>query len=306
MEQIVVHNLTKIFGSQRAVDDISFVANKGEILGFLGPNGAGKSTTMKMICAFLEQNDGEIHVCGENTLENPLEVKKKIGYLPESNPLYLDMYVREYLHWLCKIHSIKNSKERINEIIEMVGLELEQNKLIGTLSKGYKQRVGLAQAIIHDPEILILDEPTSGLDPNQLVEIRALIKTLGKEKTVIFSSHIMQEVQAICDRVVIINQGKIVANQSIEQLGAQATVRKKLFIAFEKEIGAEQIEKLSGVQNIKKEGDHSYEISFDESLDLRLDLFDLAVKSSNRILELRPMEESIESIFGRLTQAEQN
>jgi len=176
----------------------------------------------------------------------------------------------------------------------------------GTLSKGYKQRVGLAQAIIHDPEILILDEPTSGLDPNQLVEIRALIKRLGEEKTVIFSSHIMQEVQAICDRVVIINQGKIVANQSIEQLGAQATVRKKLFIAFEKEIGAEQIEKLSGVQNIKKEGDHSYEISFDESLDLRLDLFDLAVKSSNRILELRPMEESIESIFGRLTQAEQN
>ena len=212
---IEVKHLTKFFGEQAAVNDISFEIGKGEIVAFLGPNGAGKSTTMKMITGYIPASSGSIKVNGITVDVDDLETRKIIGYLPENNPLYLDMYVKEYLHFVGSIYKIKDLKNRVNEMIQMVGLELEQHKKIGALSKGYKQRVGLAQAFIHDPEVLILDEPTSGLDPNQLVEIRELIKTIGKEKTIMLSTHIMQEVEAICDRVIIINKGKNM-DQTIE------------------------------------------------------------------------------------------
>ena len=200
------------------VNNISFEINQGEIVGFLGPNGAGKSTTMKMITGFIEANDGNIKVCGIPVSENKLAIKKKIGYLPEANPLYFDLYIREYLTFIAGIHKIKNYKERIEEVIKLVGLTVEANKKIGQLSKGYKQRVGLAAALIHDPEVLILDEPTSGLDPNQIIEIRTVIQNLGKKKTILFSSHIMQEVEAICKRVIIINKGNIVADDQVDSI----------------------------------------------------------------------------------------
>lgn len=215
---ISVSNLTKFYGSQKVVNNISFEINQGEIVGFLGPNGAGKSTTMKMITGFIEANDGNIKVCGIPVSENKLAIKKKIGYLPEANPLYFDLYIREYLTFIAGIHKIKNYKERIEEVIKLVGLTVEANKKIGQLSKGYKQRVGLAAALIHDPEVLILDEPTSGLDPNQIIEIRTVIQNLGKKKTILFSSHIMQEVEAICKRVIIINKGNIVADDQVDSI----------------------------------------------------------------------------------------
>jgi ABC-2 type transport system ATP-binding protein len=215
---IIVKELSKIYDKQIAVNKISFEALQGRILGFLGPNGAGKSTTMKMITGFLSANHGEIFVSGLNINSESISVKQKIGYLPENNPLYFDMYVKEYLQFVGEIYGVQNLKNRIVEVIEATGLQKEQHKQIGQLSKGYKQRVGLAQAIIHQPEVLILDEPTSGLDPNQLIEIRNLIKELGKTKTVILSTHIMQEVEAICDDVIIINKGEIVANNSLKDL----------------------------------------------------------------------------------------
>lgn len=215
---ISVSNLTKFYGSQKVVNNISFEINQGEIVGFLGPNGAGKSTTMKMITGFIEANEGNIEVCGISVKKNKLAIKKKIGYLPEANPLYFDLYIREYLAFIAGIHSIKDSKKRIEEVIKLVGLTVEANKKIGQLSKGYKQRVGLAAALIHDPEVLILDEPTSGLDPNQIIEIRTVIQNLGKKKTILFSSHIMQEVEAICKRVIIINKGNIVADDQVDSI----------------------------------------------------------------------------------------
>ncbi|ADY54300.1 protein involved in gliding motility GldA [Pseudopedobacter saltans DSM 12145] len=215
---IIVENLTKCYGKQKAVDQISFHANPGEVLGFLGPNGAGKSTTMKVLTGYIPQTSGKVSICSLSLEESPLEIKKKIGYLPENNPLYHDMYVKEFLDFIADLHQISQKKERIAEVIGITGLGPEQNKKIGDLSKGYKQRVGIAQAIIHNPEVLILDEPTSGLDPNQLIEVRSLIRELGKTKTVILSTHIMQEVEAICQQVVIINKGKIVANDSLANL----------------------------------------------------------------------------------------
>jgi ABC-2 type transport system ATP-binding protein len=215
---ISVQQLSKNYGSQKAVDEISFEASPGKILGFLGPNGAGKSTTMKMLTCYLPQTSGKAFVCGFDIANDSLQVRKNIGYLPESNPLYHDMYVREFLYFVGNTYHLQNLKAKVEEVILATGLEKEQHKKIGQLSKGYKQRVGLAQAIIHDPKVLILDEPTSGLDPNQLIEIRKLIKDLGKTKTVILSTHIMQEVEAICDEVIIINKGKIVANNSLKGL----------------------------------------------------------------------------------------
>lgn len=215
---IEVKNLIKIFGHQKAVNDISFSVNKGEIVGFLGPNGAGKSTTMKMLTGYLQQMQGTAIVGGIDVKEKPIEAKRKIGYLPEANPLYYDMYVKEYLSFIAGVHHLKNIKENVAETIELVGLQVEQNKKLGQLSKGYKQRVGLAAALIHKPEVLILDEPTSGLDPNQIIEIRNVIKEQGKDKTVLFSSHILQEVEAICNRVIIINKGQIVADDTLENL----------------------------------------------------------------------------------------
>jgi ABC-2 type transport system ATP-binding protein len=215
-----VQNLTKIYATQKAVDNISFEAQKGEIVGFLGPNGAGKSTTMKVATGYLTPTSGTVEVCGYDVLTSPMEVRKNIGYLPEHNPLYLEMYVKEFLEFIGGIYGLKGNflRTRIEEVIEIFGLGLEAKKKIGQLSKGYRQRVGLAQALIHDPQVLILDEPTTGLDPNQLAEIRAVIRNIGKEKTVIFSTHIMQEVEAICDRVVIINRGKIVENAQLSEL----------------------------------------------------------------------------------------
>ncbi|MCU0470832.1 MAG: gliding motility-associated ABC transporter ATP-binding subunit GldA [Arcicella sp.] len=215
-----VQNLTKIYATQKAVDNISFEAQKGEIVGFLGPNGAGKSTTMKVATGYLTPTSGTVEVCGYDVLTSPMEVRKNIGYLPEHNPLYLEMYVKEFLEFIGGIYGLKGNflRTRIEEVIEIFGLGLEAKKKIGQLSKGYRQRVGLAQALIHDPKVLILDEPTTGLDPNQLAEIRAVIRNIGKEKTVIFSTHIMQEVEAICDRVVIINRGKIVENAQLSEL----------------------------------------------------------------------------------------
>jgi ABC-2 type transport system ATP-binding protein len=215
---IEVHQLSKTYGSQKAVDQISFMVKPGEIVGFLGPNGAGKSSTMKMITAYMQPDEGVIKVCGEEVREESIATKKKIGYLPELNPLYPDMYVREYLKFIGGLHEIKSLETRTEEVIQLTGLSTEANKQIHQLSKGYKQRVGLAAAIIHDPDVLILDEPTSGLDPNQIIDIRNLIKLLGKDKTILFSSHILQEVEAICDRVIIIHKGKIVADSSLEGL----------------------------------------------------------------------------------------
>ncbi|MGV8878355.1 MAG: ATP-binding cassette domain-containing protein [Sphingobacteriaceae bacterium] len=215
---IVVNQLTKVYGKQKAVDAISFSAAPGKVLGFLGPNGAGKSTTMKILTCFMPQTSGTASVCGFDTVQHPLEVRKHIGYLPESNALHADLYIRESLHFIASVHGVKNPEKRIAEVIETTGLAPEQHKKIGQLSKGYRQRVGLAQAILHDPQVLILDEPTSGLDPNQLIGIRQLIRELGKTKTVILSTHIMQEVDAVCDQVVIINEGRIVADQLLADL----------------------------------------------------------------------------------------
>ncbi len=215
---IEVSQLTRMYGSQKAVDNISFMVNKGEIVGFLGPNGAGKSTTMRMITGYLQPDGGTALVSGINVQKNPLAAKRKIGYLPEANPLYYDMYVKEYLGFIADVHAISNKKQRISDIIKTVGLSLESRKRTGQLSKGYKQRVGLAAALLHDPEVLILDEPTTGLDPNQITEIRELIRELGRNKTVLFSTHILQEVEALCDRIIIIHKGNLVANDTLTQL----------------------------------------------------------------------------------------
>lgn len=229
---IQVSNLTKIYGTQKAVDSISFKINKGEIVGFLGPNGAGKSTTMKILTGYLQPTNGTVKICGIDVVENSIETKRKIGYLPESNPLYYDMYVKEYLSFIAGIHKLNLQSELIKNIIDLVGLNIEQKKKIGQLSKGYKQRVGLAAALIHQPEVLILDEPTTGLDPNQIIEIRNVIKEQSKNKTVLFSSHILQEVQAICDRVIIINHGKIVADDLLSNLQKSGRSLEEIFRAI--------------------------------------------------------------------------
>src|SRR5688572_23196892 len=233
---IEVNNLLKIYGEQKAVDNISFRVGKGEIVGFLGPNGAGKSTTMKIITGYLQATAGDASVCGIDVSENPLETKKKIGYLPEQNAMYYDMYVKEYLAFISEVHGMDNKQQAINNVISTVGLTLESKKKVGQLSKGYKQRVGLAAALIHDPEVLILDEPTSGLDPNQIIEIRDVIKQQGASKTVLFSSHILQEVEAICDRVIIINKGKLVADDSLRNLQKANQINHAVIVQFKENI----------------------------------------------------------------------
>jgi ABC-2 type transport system ATP-binding protein len=298
---VVVESVSKFFGAQKAVNNISFSASKGQILGFLGPNGAGKSTTMKMITGYLPVSEGNIKVCDLDVNEHPIECASKIGYLPEHNPLYKDMYIKEYLEFIAGIHQIKEPGKKVKEMIHLTGLTIEQNKKINQLSKGYRQRVGLAQAMIHDPEILILDEPTSGLDPNQLKEIRSLIKELGKEKTVIFSTHIMQEVQAICDRVIIINQGEIVADDPIEKLKDRISGDKIISVSFEQNIPLEIIKKIPGVKSAAKKGNHVYEIKTGVNDDIRQKLFNLAVETQNTILELKQESLSVEQIFQELT-----
>ena len=249
---IEVSNLTKIYGQQKAIDNISFKIDKAEIVGFLGPNGAGKSTTMKIITGFLEADNGDAFVSGLNVQSDKLETKKRIGYLPEGNPLYYEMYMREYLEFIANVHQVKNIKQRIEEVIALTGLSIESKKKIGQLSKGYKQRVGLAAALIHDPEVLILDEPTNGLDPNQIVEIRDVIKNLGKNKTVLFSSHILQEVEAICDRVIIINKGSIVADDQLSNLQKTNKNAHAVLVQFKESIDAALLNQISNVDKIEQ------------------------------------------------------
>jgi len=297
---IEVKNLSKFYGEQAAVNDISFSIKKGEIVGFLGPNGAGKSTTMKILTGFIPSTKGEVRICGLEVDVDSLETRKKIGYLPENNPLYLDMYVREYLEFVGDIYKVPNLKHRVNEMIHQVGLEVEQNKKIGMLSKGYRQRVGLAQAIIHDPEVLILDEPTTGLDPNQLVEIRELIKRIGKSKTVILSTHIMQEVSAICDRVIIIKQGKIVADDKAEDLQFEEN-KQVVYVEFEGDFSKNQLKKMSGITTVENVGENAWLIESDNSLDLRKFIAQFAQKNNLLVLTLRKEEKTLEEVFKELT-----
>src|ERR1700722_18470113 len=247
---IEVRDLVKIYGEQKALDSISFTVGKGEIVGFLGPNGAGKSTTMKILTGYLGQDGGQAIVCGLSVGEHPLATKKKIGYLPEANPLYPDMYVREYLDFIADIHHVTDKKARIEAVITLVGLTPESKKRLGQLSKGYRQRVGLAAALLHEPEVLILDEPHSGLAPNQIIEIRDVIKRLGKDKTILFSSHILQEVEALCDRVIIINKGKLVADSPLSQLRAQNAATNTVHVAFRENPEAATLEQLAHVSAV--------------------------------------------------------
>jgi ABC-2 type transport system ATP-binding protein len=296
---IEVKNLTKFYGEQAAVNSISFEVKKGEIVGFLGPNGAGKSTTMKIITGFIPSTSGEVKVCGKVVDVDSLDTRKLIGYLPENNPLYLDMYVKEYLTFVGNIYKIKNVKARVAEMIKAVGLEVEQNKKIGMLSKGYRQRVGLAQAIIHDPEVLILDEPTSGLDPNQLVEIRELIKKIGKEKTVMLSTHIMQEVEAICDRVVIINKGDIVADGKTNELQNEDQVIT-IYAEFEGEQSKSRLTKISNVRKVEKVGE-GWLFEGSANVDLRKQIAQYAQENKLLVLTLRVEEKRLEEVFKELT-----
>lgn len=299
---VKVNHITKLYGAQKALDDVSFEIGSGQVIGFLGPNGAGKSTMMKIISCYIPQNSGSVTVNGFDTVEQSIEVRKLVGYLPENNPLYLDMYVKEYLAFVAGIH-MKSSvvDNRVKELIGLTGLELEQKKKIGMLSKGYRQRVGLAQALIHNPEVLILDEPTSGLDPNQLVDIRNLISSIGKEKTVILSTHIMQEVEAICNRVIIINKGKIVADDLTEVIQQKAHPESILDVEFEMPVEITLLKTVPGVSRVSSPGKNKYRFHSPSGIDLRSDLFEFAVKNNLKILTLQKSESTLEEVFHQLT-----
>ncbi|GAB5557038.1 MAG: gliding motility-associated ABC transporter ATP-binding subunit GldA [Schleiferiaceae bacterium] len=295
---ISVSSITKTYGTQRALDNVSFSVGKGEIVGFLGPNGAGKSTMMKILTGYIPATDGQASVCDLSTDEDSLSIRSKIGYLPEHNPQYLEMYVREYLAFVAGVYG--KGKDQISHLIEKTGLTPEANKKIGQLSKGYRQRVGLAAAMIHDPEVLILDEPTTGLDPNQLVEIRGLIKELGKSKTVLLSTHIMQEVEQLCDRVIIINKGKIVADQPTTEL-THLKGGKAYRVEFSSKISKTVLKKLPEVREIRAISDTEF-IAIEKSGDLRKALFDLAVSQGNQLLAIQEEHTSLEDVFHQLTQ----
>jgi len=295
-----VDRLTKVFGSQKAVNDISFSIEAGEIVGFLGPNGAGKSTTMKIATTYLSPTSGTVEVAGYNVLDNPQAVKRSLGYLPEHNPLYLDMYVREYLIFIGKLYELGSSlSAKVDEMIERCGLTAEQNKKIEALSKGYRQRVGIAQALIHDPKVLILDEPTTGLDPNQILEIRKLIREVAVNKTVIFSTHIMQEVQALCDRVILINKGEIIADDKLEVLLNQSGSQYVFVVEFETPVSREIFSGIDAVSDITDLSPTTYKIT--SSKDIRSDLFKLASEKNLSLIGLKQESSSLESIFQELT-----
>ncbi|MBK6340913.1 MAG: ATP-binding cassette domain-containing protein [Bacteroidetes bacterium] len=299
---VEVNGLTKIYGEQKAINSISFSVKSGEVLGFLGPNGAGKSTTMKILSCFIPSTSGTATVNGYDIQSNSLEVRKLIGYLPENNPLYLDMYVKEYLHFAGQAFGIKeNLTKKIDHLIDILGISAEKNKIIGSLSKGYKQRIGLAQALINDPKILILDEPTSGLDPNQLVDIRQLIKELGKEKTIIFSTHIMQEVQAVCSRAIIINKGKIVADDSIDALIHKRDSLVEIEVQFLEPIEQLEIEKIESITKINKLQPNYYRVFGNDSLKIRAQLSALASENKNAIILMKENEKSLEDAFFNFT-----
>ena len=294
---IEVLSVTKSYGNQLALNEISFSANKGEIIGFLGPNGAGKSTMMKIITGFISPTKGTVLVSGINVLKSPEEAKAKIGYLPEQNPLYQEMYVKEYLQFQASIFKV--SKETIGTVIETVGLSPEVHKKISQLSKGYQQRVGIAAAIIHNPDVLILDEPTTGLDPNQIQEIRNLLTKLGKEKTILFSTHIMQEVEALCDRVIIINKGELLTDTSIEEL--KQSNEQIIEVTFDYKIEEQFIQRLPNIISYKNNFDNTWYITFDSSEDMRPVIFDFAKENGLKILELNSKNQSLETLFTELT-----
>jgi ABC-2 type transport system ATP-binding protein len=304
---ITISNLTKNYGDQKAIDNISFTAANNEIVGFLGPNGAGKSTTMKIVMGYVKADSGNVIVNGIDVNTNSVEAKKQIGYLPEGNPLYHEMYVREYLNFIAEIHQIKtNRKKRIEEVIDITGLRIESNKKTGQLSKGYKQRVGLAAALIHNPGVLILDEPTSGLDPNQIVEIRQVIKNLGKDKTVLFSSHILQEVESICDRVVIINKGSIVADDTLSNLQVANNAYHIVMVQFSAAVDPQELLKLDGVQKIDEENSFLYKIQTSDPENIKRQILKLSLEKNLNILSLQSEVKSLEEVFRNLTGNIQN
>ncbi len=298
---IEVKNLVKIYGEQKAINNISFSVSKGEIVGFLGPNGAGKSTTMKIITGYLKADGGTAKVSGIDVNDDPIAVKKKIGYLPEANPLYYDMYVKEYLEFIAGVHQISNAKSQISRVIELTGLQVEQKKKLGQLSKGYKQRAGLAAALIHDPEVLILDEPTSGLDPNQIIEIRNVIKEQGKNKTVLFSSHILQEVEAICDRVIIINKGQMVADDRLSNLRNRNSATSTVRVSFKEALEAEWMQRLPASQTVNKLDAYTWQINTIKPEELRKQLLELSLQHNLNIVSLQTEGSSLEDVFRSLT-----
>lgn len=297
-----IQHITKIYGEQKALNDVSFRVEGGQVVGFLGPNGAGKTTMMKIITCFIPQTSGTATVCGYDVTEQSIEVRKLVGYLPEHNPLYLEMYVKEYLEFIAGLHKITGTKKkRIGEMIEITGLQLEQNKKIGALSKGYRQRVGLAQSLIHDPKVLILDEPTSGLDPNQLTEIRNLIKSIGKEKTVILSTHIMQEVEAICDRVIIINKGSIVADETTSILRKSSSQEDIILAEFDKPCSKNLLTSIEGVASVEMITETQWKLISDGKTDIRPLVFQFAVQHQLTVLSMQKQEQKLEDIFHQLT-----
>lgn len=294
---ITVNNITKTFGQQKALNEVSFSIKKGETVGFLGPNGAGKSTMMRILTTYYRADEGSAEVNGFNVLEDVGLVQKSIGYLPEHNPLYLDMYVKEYLGFNADVYKV--AKSRIDEIIELTGLTPEAHKKIGQLSKGYRQRVGLAAALLHDPEVLILDEPTTGLDPNQLIEIRKLIREIGKEKTILLSTHIMKEVEAVCDRVIIINKGQIVADKKLKDLREDS--EQIIEVEFDYRVEEVLLNKLPNVAAVKNTAGFVYEITFDTSRDMRPAVFDFAHDNKLKCLQLSRKNKNLEALFTELT-----
>jgi ABC-2 type transport system ATP-binding protein len=299
---IKISEVSKLYGTQKALDHVSFEIGKGELVGFLGPNGAGKSTLMKIITGFLSTDSGTVEINGDLVETKNISIRSQIGYLPENNPLYTDLYVREYLEMVAGFYQLQNKKEQVLKMVELTGLKTEQHKKIGALSKGYRQRVGLAQALIHDPSVLILDEPTTGLDPNQLEEIRQLIRTISQNKTVMISTHIMQEVEAICNRVVIINKGKLVADGSIGQLKAGNFAQKQVvLVEFDKTPDPDALQKVSGIQKIEQSGATSFLVESDGSNDLRPHLFQFAVSNKLILLTLKEQQQSLENVFQELT-----
>lgn len=298
---IKVQNISKLYGKQKALNDISFEVKSAEIVGFLGPNGAGKSTTMKILTCFIPQTSGKAEVCGFDVNEQSLEVRSNVGYLAESNPLYYDMFVKEYLGFVAELHGLKNTPTRVKEIIGITGLEREQGKKIGALSKGYKQRVGLAQALIHDPKVLILDEPTSGLDPIQLVEIRNVIKEIGKAKTVMLSTHIMQEVEAMCDRVIIINKGQIVADKPTQEMKASKGNRQLITVEFDKAVSKNALKSIKGIDEAVNLQGNTWQLTTASATDIRGDIFQFAVQNQLAVLTLQKEEQNLEDVFRELT-----
>lgn len=297
---IEVKDLLKTYDQQKAVNHISFAVDKGEIVGFLGPNGAGKSTTMKMITGYLQPDSGMAMVCGIDVSAKPIDIKRKIGYLPEANPLYFDMYIKEYLSFVAGVHQLDNVPQKIKNVIELTGLGIEQGKKIGQLSKGYKQRVGLAAALVHEPEVLILDEPTSGLDPNQIIEIRNVIKEQGQNKTVLFSSHILQEVEAICNRVIIINKGVLVADDTLANL-QHNTKGNFVKIVFKETLDANKLQQLNAANKVIQENAYGWKISTDNPDALRKQLMQLTIDGNYNIVSLQTEGNNLEEVFRTLT-----